>query len=304
MDKDTLSDEELDEIEVALDQDEEEEVDKEQDSDEEEKVEEQEDESSEDESEDDERQKFGRRAQKRIRNLIKARKELETTLQEQTRKLKELEDKLEESKGASSKTEEFAAKQYEDRLKAESEALEQAFNDAYDDGDRSKLFKIQKRLAEVAAAQRELDTWKKNRESTTKTVQTEKEDKGEDTTRQAPSQRGPSKKAIEWHKRNRWFTKDQDMTTSATWLHNELVEEGVEPDSDEYYLELDNRMKELYPEKFKARKTTPVNSGNSGNAKNPKKIKLTKEQVAIAKRMGVSVEAYARELAKINQRQG
>jgi len=277
-------------------------------------------ENEDDEEENDEdRKKFGQRAQKRIRNLIKARKDLEATLSEKDKKLKELEDKLEAERGNFTQTEDFAVKQYEDRIKAEVDTIEQQWGDAYEDGDKKKLFALQQRLAQVEVARRELEDWKRGR--TPKQADKSGEgDKGNversSSTEQGQTNRGPSKKALAWHRNNQWFGHlspitgqenskyDEDLTYAAAEVHKELEEEGVELDSDSYYNELDKRVRELYPEKFRnTKKVTPMSKARP-NQGTKRKITLTQDEIAQCKRMGVDPKVYALEKAKIAQRQG
>ena len=122
------------------------------------------------------------------------------------------------------------------------------------------------------------------------------------TAPQAPAR--PDPKAESWAQRNDWFGEDSAMTYAAFGIHKELVEqEGIDPKSDEYYDTLDRRMKEEFPHKFKdgsqskrpAQTVASVNrsSGNSGRSSGTK-VRLTQRQVAMAKKLGVSLEQYAK----------
>ncbi len=110
-------------------------------------------------------------------------------------------------------------------------------------------------------------------------------------------------KAAAWAKKNPWFHTDEEMTGFAFGLHNKLVSvEGIDPNSDEYYKKLDTRIRQVFPDRFESeettpppsRKATPVASASRSTA--PKKIRLTQSQVSIAKRLGVSLEQYAKEM--------
>ena len=120
----------------------------------------------------------------------------------------------------------------------------------------------------------------------------------------------PDRQALNWQKRNEWFggssTKDRIMTQAAMVIHKELVEEGIVPSSspDEYYNELDSRIRGEFPERFKstaAKKVPPVLSGTrSAIGKN--QVKLSKSEVDMANRLGVSLQEYARQ--KVRQQAG
>ena len=110
---------------------------------------------------------------------------------------------------------------------------------------------------------------------------------------------GPDPKAEKWAEKNTWFGDDQAMTFAAFGIHKELVEEGIDPTSDNYYVQVDNRMAENFPHKFSNEQPAPVqqvaaSSRGASGKKTSRKIKLTPSQVAIAKRLNVPLEDYAR----------
>ena len=108
-------------------------------------------------------------------------------------------------------------------------------------------------------------------------------------------------KAEEWAARNPWFGEDTEMTSLAYGLHSKLVNSGVDTQSDDYYAAIDKRMREVYPEYFgKAKKSSPV--APAGRSTSTKKVTLTATQVALAKRLGVSLEDYAKHAAKLEKR--
>ena len=117
----------------------------------------------------------------------------------------------------------------------------------------------------------------------------------------------PDPKASDWASKNEWFGTDEPMTLTAFSIHKALVDtEGYDPQSDEYYNEVDKRMRTEFPHKFgntpaRGRNSGPaVASANRGSTR-PKqqKIKLTKSEVAIADKLGVSYEQYARQKQRL-----
>jgi hypothetical protein len=122
-------------------------------------------------------------------------------------------------------------------------------------------------------------------------------------------------KAESWRERNTWFGEDEEMTALALGLHEKLVRSGVDPNSDEYYRRVDDTMRKRFPEAFenaeedekpqtkqeeKPARTKPANvvaPVTRGTA--PRQVRLTPTQVAIAKKLGLSNEQYARELMKL-----
>lgn len=132
---------------------------------------------------------------------------------------------------------------------------------------------------------------------------------------QAPKPRQPSEKARDWAEQNEWFNNPEhvDMTSFAIGTHQKLVgSEGFSPDSDEYFEELDKRMRKHFPEHFGVaepsrapRETSVVAPAGRSNGAKPRRIRLTESQVRLAKRLGITPEEYAEEALKLEmQRNG
>lgn len=109
-------------------------------------------------------------------------------------------------------------------------------------------------------------------------------------------------KAESWAGKNPWFGKDEEMTAFAYGLHEKLVKSGVDPTSDEYYQRVDSRIREVFPKNFDKKKSSPVAS--VGRTTAPKKVTLNTSEVAIAKRLGVPLEVYAKYKVKEQQLNG
>jgi hypothetical protein len=115
----------------------------------------------------------------------------------------------------------------------------------------------------------------------------------------------PDDKALKWQENNEWFGKDEEMTSLALGLHEKLVRSGISPTSDEYYRRIDTTMQKRFPEYFgdatldeetpaqRTKPSTVVAPATRSTA--PKKVRLTKTQVALAKKFGLTPEQYARE---------
>ena len=121
---------------------------------------------------------------------------------------------------------------------------------------------------------------------------------------QKQAQTPPDPKAEEWAENNEWFGKDSAMTYTAFDLHRKLTEEeGIDPRSDEYYKEIDKRIRLEFPHKFDTSKDKPVSkptqtvaSATRSPKTNRKSVRLTSSQVAIARKLGVPLEEYAKQL--------
>jgi hypothetical protein len=173
-----------------------------------------------------------------------------------------------------------AARQAEDP-KAETEALTAISQLGYEQGRLAEL-KTQNEMREKAA----------------------KEEPADRPIRQQQPTQAPDPKAAAWAEKNEWFGSDSAMTYTAFDLHRKLTEEeGIDPKSDEYYAEIDKRIRLEFPHKFDKPVSKPVSkptqtvaSATRSPKANAKTVRLTSSQVAIAKKLGVPLEEYAKQL--------
>lgn len=119
----------------------------------------------------------------------------------------------------------------------------------------------------------------------------------------------PDPKLDAWRQRNPWFGEDDEMTSFAFGLHNKLAKSGANVGSDEYYATIDARVREVFPNKFETTKSEPAKRpatvvAPTQRATSAKKVRLTQSQVAIARRLGVPLEEYARNVARLEQQNG
>ena len=190
-------------------------------------------------------------------------------------------------------------KEYDARVSSEESTLKTKLAEAISAGDVEAQVNINKDLARLAVEAGELNKAKVTREEQAKLVEQQPEaQQGQ----QAPKPVHP--KAQAWAEKNTWFGSDEPMTLTAFSIHNELIKQYGEQYAltDEYYTVIDQRIREAFPQKFSesATQTTSVNTPvapatRSSGARNPKKVTLTKSEVAIAKKLGVTLEQYARQ---------
>ena len=113
-----------------------------------------------------------------------------------------------------------------------------------------------------------------------------------------PEAAAPDPRAQDWAEKNSWFGSDRGMTFAAFGVHQELINENVDPASEEYYQKVDEQMREYFPQKFDQPKNVQQVAGSSRGAgaarPGTRKVKLSPSQVAVAKRLGVSLEDYAK----------
>lgn len=124
---------------------------------------------------------------------------------------------------------------------------------------------------------------------------------------QAPAVPQVDPRAVEWGKRNTWFEKDPEMTGFAYGVHQRLVQSGIDPNTDQYYTEIDKAMKKVFPDKFDdgqieeqapQRQAGSVVAAPSRTTKKSRTVRLTSTQASLAKRLGLSNEQYAAQLMK------
>tara|TARA_R110000824_G_scaffold151635_2_gene322675 strand:- start:1490 stop:2455 length:966 start_codon:yes stop_codon:yes gene_type:complete len=136
-----------------------------------------------------------------------------------------------------------------------------------------------------------------------------------------PPVRKPDPKASDWQAENAWFGTDREMSSHAMVVHDIIVkEEHLDPQSDEYYARIDEKMRERFPEKFEGsegssrsdlrsdgpspRPTTVVAAARRNNGAHSMKVQLTRTQVALAKRLGITPEAYAKQVLELERSNG
>jgi len=189
------------------------------------------------------------------------------------------------------------------RITAETEKAKNDLRAANETDDIDKQTDAQQRLAVLAGEAQRMQVLNKEREKATKEKETEvpSETKLETSTQQPVQYPDPDPKAQDWAEDNKWFGQDRAMTMTSFAIHQDLVEEGFDPTADEYYTEIDKRIRNEFPHKFdedsgtKTRSVQTVASAKrSARTGRSKSVKLTPSQVAIAKKLGVPLEEYAK----------
>ena len=260
---------------------------------------------SEDAEESKDKKSFGKRAEKRIKRLVKEKKELEAKLKNLQDQEKSWTTEKSELQSRTKDSELQAINSYIERLNAQEKQSLSALKTAKEAGDIDAEIKAQDALASVKAETLIAQQYKARAETNTTVKESPKEEPKEEKQSAVPD-----RKALNWQKRNEWFggnsTKDRIMTQAAMVIHKELIEEGIMPadNPDEYYNELDSRIRDEFPERFQntaVKKVSPV-MGGTRSAIGKNQVKLTKSEVEMANRLGVSLQEYARQ--KVRQKAG
>jgi len=185
--------------------------------------------------------------------------------------------------------------EYSKRVTSEMEKAQGVLQDAINSGNAKKQVEAQQAIARLAIEEERANASKAQRERALK------EQKDAPKTPQQPIQNAkPDPKAEAWAEKNSWFGANEAMTYTALSIHKKLLqEEGFDGKSDEYYKELDKRIRDEFPHKFedtnkKDRPAQAVASANRSVKSGRRTVRLTPSQVAIAKKLGVSLEDYAK----------
>jgi len=188
-------------------------------------------------------------------------------------------------------------KEYDNRIQSDLERAKIHLKDANEQGDGDAIATATEQLSRSAAEHENLR--RLSAQQKVRAQSTEQQVAVPAAPIQQPPQ--PDPKAQKWADKNEWFGSDQAMTYAAFGIHKELVEEGIDPSSDGYYSKVDGKMKEYFPNKFSEEQSAPVqqvaaSSRGATGKKSARKIKLTPSQVAIAKRLNVPLEEYAKHI--------
>ena len=252
---------------------------------------------------DDELGEYSKNVQSRIKRLTEKYRKEERDREEAVRLSQSL---LEENKKLKSRMQQLDTgylSEYGTRLQTQTEAAKRAYKEAYEAGDPDRMAEAQMAMSNLAIEQQRYNN-AKARADQDQRLQTERAQAPQQQVAPAPQpqQARPDPKAQGWAQKNTWFGEDRVMTTAAFAIHQGLIEdEGFDPNSDEYYTELDKRMRREFPHKFQSQKSgggTQVASAGSSASRSTKQgrrtVKLTPSQVAIAKKLNVPLEEYAK----------
>ena len=190
--------------------------------------------------------------------------------------------------------------EYGTRLDAQVDTAKRLYKEAYDSGDTDKMFDAQEALSKMSIEQERLRLAKQRSEH-----QMQQEQYQQEQYQQAPVQQPaakPDPKAQGWAEKNEWFGSDEVMTYAAFGIHRKLVEEeGFDPASEEYYTEVDRRMRSEFPNKFQTKKSSGAQVASAGasasrstSKSGRRSVKLSPSQIAMAKRLNVPLEEYAK----------
>jgi hypothetical protein len=251
----------------------------------------------------DELKEYSDGVQKRIAKLTRKMREAERQKEEAVAYAQSIKNKNDEMEGRISKMDTSYVSEFESRVKTGLAAAKLALKNAIESQDVEAQIAAQQQLAALTMDEARVNSLKVANENKPQPQQRE--------VNITPQQRAPQQqsdpRAEDWASKNSWFGNDSAMTYTAFDIHKTLVEkEGFDPQSNDYYAEVDKRIRLEFPHKFDKVENTSTerakpaqnvaSAKRSASTGRKKTVRLTPSQVAIAKRLGVPLEAYAKQL--------
>ena len=248
-------------------------------------------------------------AEQRIRKLIRQRKERDEQIQALIQKNEELNHNLrtrnQEVTTLSKTSLDISEKQLQDKI----ELAKTAYSNAFEEGDQEKVLQAQEMLNDAQIDLKSVTAAKSNYQEV---EQAPVQQQVQPQPQPQPQRSDP--KAEEWASNNDWFGQDNVMTAAALAIDAELKGEGYDPMDQDFYEEIDNRIKSAFPQKFEesqsrvqentSKPAQVVSGGSRSSPTSSKKVKLTKEDVRLAQKWDIPLERYAAEKLKVDDSDG
>ena len=257
------------------------------------------------EKQDDEKlEEYSKGVQSRIAKLTRKMREAERREKAAIEYAKAVEEKRKTTETKFSKVNEDYVKQFENRVKDGLDSAQKQLAIAIENSDAAAQIEANKKIAALSIDEARLNALKEQQTITKEVSAPKLSDANtlpESTPQSLPT---PDPKAEDWAGKNSWFGKDRAMTYTAFEIHKDLTErEGFDPQTDEYYAEVDKRIRVEFPHKFDTKESQTskptqnvASVKRSSNVRSGRTVRLTSSQVAIAKKLGVPLEEYAKQI--------
>jgi hypothetical protein len=248
-------------------------------------------------SEPDDLSEVSESVKKRIDKLTRKFREAERREKAALDFAKGLQKKYDDSVTKYDSTDEKYLKEFDARVDAQREQVKRKLKEAIESNDADKIMEANDELTQLTVEKEKARIKMADREARLKQLEEQKNAPKEQPIQEQEPQSEPSERAKSWASKNAWFGNDKIMTNAAMTVHEDLVGMGVDVESDEYYNEIDKRMKENFPHRFATQEQRrPVQKvASAGRTQQGRRsVRLTKSQVAIAKKLGVPLEEYAK----------
>jgi len=247
---------------------------------------------------------YGQKVQTRIDKLTKRLREAERREQAAVQYAQGVQREAQQQAARSNQIDTGYVTEFADRVEAQMTQAKNELKQAMDLGDVDKQVEAQAKISRLSIEEERAASHKAQRERLQQEMQAQGVDPNQPQMPQQPMPRQPmpprqpDPKAQKWAEKNEWFGTDEPMTLTSFSIHRKLMEEGFDAQSDSYYNEVDKRMRETFPHKFE-QQVSPSQTVASANRAAPGKarkgsVRLTPSQVAIAKKLGVPLQEYAK----------
>jgi hypothetical protein len=256
-------------------------------------------------------------AEKRIRQLVRQRKERDEQIAQLMAQNESLVQNLNSREKSFNEVSKLNIDASEKQLTDKVTLARSAYMEAFESGEKEKLLQAQEMLNEAQVDLKHLNLTKAQMEDVAEEIEQKPV-----PAQQAVPQSTPDPRAEDWVSKNEWFGKDKILTVSALALDQELKEEGFDTNDEEFYNEIDRRLAEAFPHKFTTSKmdveenqnrvqeptSTPAqvvgSSSRSAPNSSKSKVKLTKEDVRLANKWNIPLETYAAQKLKVSNADG
>ena len=251
-------------------------------------------------SDDDELEQYSESVKRRISKITSKYREEERQRQAAIEYAEAVKKQNEELRARLDKVDQAYVGEFGNRVESDAAAAKEEYKKAYEEGDADAMFAAQEKISRIALEKARYE--EANRRNEERKAQPEQQPEVSQAPGQ-PASAAPDPKAEAWAEKNEWFGSDQAMTYAAFGIHRQLVEEdGFDPTSDDYYSELDKRVRSKFPQEFAETKrdtgprvaSAESTASRSSAGKGRRTVKLTPSQIAIAKRLNVPLEEYAK----------
>ena len=248
------------------------------------------------EKKEEELEEYSQSVKRRIDKLTRKMREAERREQAAIEYAKKVQEQNKNLQASSINTSRERVSSDEASIASTETLLNTALKQAVEAGDVEKQVEAQQKIAQIAIEKERLRLRKNKLEQQEAQRETQAPTVEEAIDAPAQQPRQPDPKAQEWAADNKWFGTDKAMTYTAMSLHDDLVTEGFDASSDEYYNEIDRRIRKEFPQKFEDQNkpTQKVASAVRKTSNGRRTVRLTPSQVAIAKKLGVPLEEYAK----------
>ena len=248
-------------------------------------------------------EEYSKGVQSRIAKLTRKMREAERREQAAIEYARSVEEKRKQDQSRFQKTDLDYLEKFEKNVSAGLEAAERELATAIETQDAKAQIAANKRIAELSFENARIKQAKQSKEQVSAEATVQSADSGNIAQPQPESTPMPDPKAEAWAAKNTWFGSNRAMTNTAIAHHQDLENEGYDTTSEDYYKEIDRRMKVDFPARFgnttEEKTSTPVQTvASASRSVKPgrKTVRLTSSQVAIAKKLGVPLEDYAKQL--------